>query len=166
MTNIYVQPLKAYNAGKGGGKWVDIDSLDSEEIWGEIEDVLSKSPAKGEEEWMISDYDDMPNMGENPDMETLAGVVEIIDEASAGAVKVYIDHVGDHYFTPDGFRDAYAGTYKDLEDFGWEMMENSGNAPDEFWQQYIDVEKYASELLMSDYFGSDSSDGFHVFMSI
>lgn len=163
MASIYVQPLGAYNEGKGGGKWVEIDGFDKGDIWAAIKKVLKKSPVKREEEWIISDYDDMPNMGETPDIGQLAEIVELLDDDHGAAVEVYIDHVGEQYFTVEGFEDASAGVYKDMEEFGWESLEAHGDIPD-WLVSYIDVERYARDLLMGDYFGEYGSDGlFYVF---
>jgi antirestriction protein len=166
MANIYVQPLKAYNEGKGGGKWVDIDGLDADDIAKAIQKVLKKSPSKGEEEWIISDYDDMPNMGENPDLEDLEGVLELLEEHGAGTISAYIDHVGEHYFTVDGFRDAFMGVYDSVEDFGWEYLETGDyldSIPD-FLRPHIDVEGFAKQtLLVDEFFGEQTDDGFVVF---
>jgi antirestriction protein len=53
---IYVACLAAYNAGRLHGRWIDADQS-TEDIWDEVQLMLTGSPEPGAEEWAIHDYE-------------------------------------------------------------------------------------------------------------
>jgi len=150
MGAIYVVPLKAYNAGKGGGKWVEVDD-DPDSIWDEIKKVLKKSPVKREEEWAVHDYEDFPNMGEYPDVEDMASVAEALDDFPAAAVAHALDYE-DASWVKEYLEEHFAGQWSDKEDWAYNWLEDQGvlrDAPDEL-KRYFDYASYARDMFMSD----------------
>ena len=53
---VYVACLAAYNNGILHGQWIEANQ-GKEGIQEEIQDMLSKSPIPGAEEWAIHDYE-------------------------------------------------------------------------------------------------------------
>jgi len=78
---IYVACLAAYNNGQLHGSWIaPADTVEA--LQKQINAVLKTSPCAAAEEWAFHDYDDFPNLGENPNLETVCGYSELLDEHS------------------------------------------------------------------------------------
>ena len=76
------------------------------------------------EEWAIHDYElGGVKIDENPDIEKLVELAEGLSEHGKAYVA-YVDHVGAHYATKDGFEDAYAGEYPSSEDFAIDRFQD------------------------------------------
>lgn len=163
--SVYIADLADYNAGNLRGFWLDPVGKDADEISEEIAEFLAKVP--GHEEWAVHDYDGFPNLGEYPGAERIADIAEIFNEHDDFAViKAYVDHVGAHYATANGFRDAFQGVFESAEQYAEDFLESTGmlrELPD--WAQpYFDMERYARNLeLGGDVFFADISGGVAVF---
>lgn len=160
---IYVACLASYNAGKLHGAW--IDASDESDIRDEITEMLAVSPTPGAEEWAIHDYEGFEglNLGEYPDLEKVALHARMIGEHD-GAWAAYVNHVGDHYATEDGFTDSYRGHYRSAEEYAEGLHEDAGTDLGSL-ANYIDWERYARDLEMGgDYnFIDDPNGGVYVF---
>ena len=74
---IYVADLAAYNEGTLRGSWITPDS-DPEVLSEQIQEVIAPN-----EEWAIHDYDNFPDMGENPNIADIAAAAELFEEHDA-----------------------------------------------------------------------------------
>lgn len=70
--------------------------------------------------------------------------------------QAYIDNVGEEYATAEQAEEAYAGEFKDDEEFAEDMAEQIGAITDDVQWPYTCIDwKYASRELMYDYFEMD-----------
>jgi antirestriction protein len=148
--NIYVADLAAYNAGYLHGAW--LDPLDPE-IWDKIDDLILSSPVPDAEEFMVHDHEGLGNLGEC----NVSEAVELAKkmEEHGPAWLAYVELVGDHYATVEGFENSYYGEYESEEDYAQEFYESCYEIPDHL-QYYIDWEAVARDVFMDMSF----SDGY------
>lgn len=161
---IYAACLASYNAGRLVGRWIDCDGLTGDEILAEIQSMLEGSPVPNAEEWAIHDYCGIPSsFGENPDLDKIAEWVEMVEEHGEAWAE-YVGWVGEHYATPEGFRDSYCGCYKSPEDYAEELFNDCYDIP-EYLHNYIDWASVARDLRMGgdNTFCSVSYDTCYVF---
>ena len=162
---IYVACLASYNAGKLHGAWIDLDGKDLADVREEIADMLRESPEPLAEEWAIHDTDNFHgiDVGEYPDLDSVIEHAAMLAEHGE-AWAAYVRMVGEHYATPEGFQDAYAGTYDSERDYAQEYVDSCGllqDAPD-IVAQYFDYDAFARDLFMSDmYRDAESGAVFH-----
>jgi antirestriction protein len=142
---IYVACLASYNAGILHGAWIDANQ-DAESIHEDIRAMLERSLEPGAEEFAIHDYEGFAglSLSEYEDIARVAEHAAMLEEHGE-AWAAYVNHVGDHYATAEGFQDAYHGEYKSAEDFAYELAHEIGDVPEQ-WAPYIDWEKYARDL--------------------
>lgn len=151
---IYVACLAAYNSGTLHGQWIDANQ-DPEAIHAEIQDMLGCSPALGAEEWAIHDYEGFEGLrlSEYEDIEKVSEIAGFIQEYGE-AWALYAEHIGLEYATKDSFDDAYQGQWDSEEDFAEDLASETMEIP-EHLRFYIDYEKFARDLFISDYFSAD-----------
>jgi len=92
---IYAACLASYNNGTMHGKWIDVAGEWMDEIRDQIQNMLDASPTPGAEEYAIHDYDDLPNFGENPDLQAIADysrLVEEYDHLGENVVRAIVDN--------------------------------------------------------------------------
>jgi len=145
---IYVACLASYNAGKLHGQWIDANQ-DEESLQDAINGVLVTSPEPGAEEWAIHDYDYMPNLEENPDLEQVSEIARLIEEHGE-PFRIFVDHEGAEYASEERFQDAYCGEYggllsDPLTAYAEEYMSEAFTIPEDL-EPYIDYERYARDL--------------------
>jgi len=143
---VYMACLSSYNNGLLRGAWRDADEL--ERGW--------RHPggwtADGGEEWAIHDYDGVPDMGENPDIEFLIEVMRCIEGYEDGSFF--------HWFNDDSwnmshlkgeledhFREHYCGKYDSPKAFAEEHAIEVGWLSDPLTHtnplfRYIDFDWY------------------------
>ena len=151
---IYVASLEAYNAGRAIGQWVDATCEDS------INDAIANLPG---EEWAIHDFEDMPNLGENPPVALTVAVAKGIDE-HGDAFKHWVD-LGMHVSVigclevdiMTAFEDSFQGAYDSVEKYGEQLVDDMGDLPSHY-DYYLDFEAYGRAALM-DYTVANDSDG-------
>lgn len=99
------------------------------------------------EEWAIHDYDDFPDMGENP---SLGEVVEMAERISdhGEAWLAYVEHVGSHYATEDDFNDKQAGEADTELEWVENYVEETGllSAMPANLRNYFDHEAYLRDM--------------------
>lgn len=185
----YFASLSDYNAGHLLGVWIDLEGKDESDMQDEINAMLRMSqhpnvrvscpdceherdsqrckPCNGygtvpsAEEWSIHDYDDFPNMGENPSLSDLAEMAERIGDHGE-AWLAYVEHVGTHYATEDDFNDKQAGSADSelewVENFVDEMgvvSEMPENLRNYFnYEAYLRDMKYGGEVGFVSYEGT------------
>ncbi|NMG11500.1 antirestriction protein ArdA [Brasilonema sp. UFV-L1] len=122
---IYVACLSAYNNGKLHGRWIDCDQ-DADDIWVEINEMLSNSPEPDTEEWAIHDFENWQEIkiDEHESIERIAELAELLQEHGK-AFALYCEYYGNDSTASD-FQEHYLGKYKDEEDFVYEMWEQDG----------------------------------------
>jgi antirestriction protein len=165
MPNIYVASLADYNAGRLHGRWIDA-AQDADAIHEEIRAMLAESREPIAEEWAIHDYDGFGglNLGEYESIERVAEIAQGIEEHGE-AFAAFLTYDSD--MTAEDFEESYRGTYRSVEDFADELIEEGvlGEIPENLLP-YIDVEKFARDLeIGGDIFTVDGGDGVFVFWS-
>lgn len=169
MPEIYVASLSDYNAGIHHGRWIDC-TMGVDAVQEEIEEMLEESPTAKQtglpaEEWAIHDYENFSGyeVSENEDMETLCEIAEGIEEEG----EPYAVFVGNHSSASlEDFRDAYQGTFRSLEEWAYDYMDNTGLLSDlpENLQRYFDYEAYGRDCEMGgDIWTANVSNGVAVF---
>ena len=150
---IYAACLASYNNGILYGKWIDVAGEMVDEIRDSINEMLGKSPMADAEEYAIHDYDDMPNLGEYPDLEHISNYAQLVDSAEQDGYKpeevravvdYYCGNIGDAetalenaYGVWDRFQD-YADNFAD------EML--ACESQDSFASRYFDYDQHARDL--------------------
>jgi antirestriction protein len=165
MPRIYVASLADYNAGRLHGRWIDA-AQDADDTHAEIRAMLASSREPVAEEWAIHDYDDFGaiNLGEYESIEKVAGIAQGIEEHGE-AFAAFLSNDSDA--TAEQFEEAYRGTYRTVEDFADELIEEGilGEIP-EALEPYIDTEKFAHDLEVGgDIFTVDGGEGVFIFWS-
>ncbi len=152
---IYVACLAAYNNGFLHGQWIDANQ-EAEAIHSEIEDMLTQSPVGGAEEWAIHDYEGFfgLRLSESEDIGTIAEIAAMIKECGP-AWCAYADHVGLDYATKEGFEEAYNGEWDSEKAFAEDLAGATMEIPKHL-ECYIDYEKFARDLFISDYFSAEA----------
>jgi antirestriction protein len=148
---IYVACLASYNNGELHGTWIDADQ-DADHIRAEIAAMLKDSPVPDAEEWAIHDSEGFGGLrlSEGEDIEKLAELAELTVEHGDVFAKL-VDHVGGLQYLEHAkqlMEDEYAGAHDSLEDFAYELLEDTGQLESvpENLRQYFDYEKFARDL--------------------
>ena len=150
---IAITDLKDYNEGILRYEWLDLEEYSSaEEIREYIKQFLdkrSKETKELHEEWFVSDYEEFVNLGEYPNIDDIEKAVELIKEYGWEAVEAYYEYCSGL----DDFEEAYNGEWEDEEDFAYETAHDI-YSEEQLGQlaMYIDWEKYARDLFISDYY--------------
>jgi antirestriction protein len=147
---IYVVCLASYNEGHTHGEWLYASDYDLEE---QIEKLLEASPVEDAEEWAIHDYEDMPNLGANPDLDRVIEIANAVEKHGEGFL-VYIKHWND----VDKYEERHEGEFETELKFAWHYAEQSMEIPKEL-EKYIDYEAIANNLFSDGYVLHDG----HVF---
>lgn len=129
---IYVADLAAYNEGKLIGEWLDLSDYSSgEEVMEAINDLLKKWSEEQDverEEYAIHDTENIPGdmiseySGED-DFEKVVSVLTVANDRDIPfeVILKWMSDKGED--DASNAADAYYGTYKDEEDFAYEMVE-------------------------------------------
>lgn len=161
---IWIGCLAAYNAGSLHGEWVDVEG-DAEELEEAKDRILAASPEPNAEEWFIADHEGFGDLiGEYSSMEEVARVDAALTEAAEyvplDAVIGYLDHVGGIDYL-DGCEDAYAGCWRDGEEYAADMAESCYTEADLGpLSRYIDyAAMYRDMQYGGEVFEVDAGDG-------
>ena len=168
---IYVASLSDYNAGILHGAWIVADQ-DADMIHQEITEMLIASPATKQygdiaEEWSIHDTDGFPNLGENPQLETVATIGQAIAE-HGDAFTAWIDNSSYNAEHPENFREEYSGEYESVKDYAYDFAEQSGlysQLTDMNMDGFVDWEAYGESLLQDGWYCSSPTGGIYIFSS-
>lgn len=118
------------------------------------------------EEWAVHDYDDFPDMGENPDLETVVIVAQGIEERGE-PYRLWCEYESDNY-DHDKFREEYQGEYRTLEDYAEDYCDQTGmlsECPDNL-KNYIDYVAMAHDWKCGgDIWTIEGGKGYYVFSS-
>jgi len=137
---VYMVCLSSYYNGVPSGAWRDAD---------ELEAGKRHNGVRGGD-WAIHDYDGVPDMGENPDIEFLIEVMRCIEGYKDGSFYHWFNHDSWNMShlkgeVEDHFREQYYGKYDSPKAFaeeyaaevGW--LSNDNNNP---LFRYIDFDWY------------------------
>jgi len=157
LTRIYVGCLTSYNCGFLHGKWIDANK-EADEIRDEIAEMLAdlsnpyrkQYPQENFEEFAIHDYEGFGDikLSESHDLDVVSRLAELIQEHGAEIVDAAFDHVNSVDDIESFIEDNFCGTYPSLEDFAYELLEDSGqleSLPEQL-QPYFDMKAYARDL--------------------
>jgi len=126
----------AVNDDKDNGFWLDVDSLSADEIKEKINEFLAENDA---EDWIVVDYDDMPDFGEHPNLDSIEEFVADVDSHGY--------EVAEAAFELGVSCDNYYGYYESKEDLGYDWIEATGEIPDHL-SFYFDYEALGRDLAM------------------
>jgi antirestriction protein len=167
---IYVADLAAYNAGILHGAWIDA-TQDEDDIRAEIQQMLAQSPEPGAEEFAIHDYEGFGDLrlSEFEDIAAVSRVAQLLSEHGEVFAAV-VSHFGGPRYLDDAVRameENYQGAYKSLEDWAYELGQDTGTGCNEYYEQYVDWERVGRDAeLGGDVFTVETDDGMtHVFWS-
>ena len=150
---VYVVDLASYNRGKTKGAWFDVGP--------DLEAQVAKKLGDPDE-IAIHDIEGFHGMkiGEYESLDDVIEKAEVIEEFGP-AYAAYSDMVGEKYATSSGFSDAYQGEYDSEEAFAEELIDSTGQMDDipEWARPYFDMERYARDLFMGDYWSAKASSG-------
>jgi antirestriction protein len=110
-------------------------------------DCAGSGEVPSAEEWSIHDYDDCPDMGENPSIDDLLEQVRQLDE-HGDAWTAYVECVGSQYATESGFEDARAGEGNSELDWLYGFIDDTGLLSEmpENLRSYFDHEAYLRDM--------------------
>ena len=150
---IAVTDLKDYNEAILRYEWLDLEDCSSkeeiEEFIKEFLDKRTKETGELHEEWFISDYEEFADFGEYPNIEDIAEAVELSKQYGWEAVAAYYGNCNEL----ENFEEAYSGEYESEEDFAYDTAQEIYTKEQlGVLDIYIDWERYARDLFISDYF--------------
>ena len=142
---IYVASLSDYSAGKLHGEWIDVGTVS--EMEADIVKILKSSKEPNAEEWAIHDYNDFPNLGENPSLEEVEEVGELIDE-HGDVFLAALDYQNDIGYAKSSVEENFVGSGDSLSDIAYDYLESTGMLQEvpEFLRNYIDYEAYGRDM--------------------
>ena len=159
---IYVGTIEKYNNGSLDGKWVNLSDFNSlDDFLDECEEIH-----KDEEdpEFMFQDWENIPdglvtesNLSE--DFFYLRDEILFnLDEDKEKAFWIWLDdqidvNFGNPHKLVSNFNDSYIGKYDSEEDFAETLLDEEDLS--EFARTYFDVERYARDLFISDFWYKD-----------
>lgn len=160
---IYVACLAAYNHGYLHGCWIDA-TLGEEHIANEVNRMLSESPIPNAEEWAIHDFEGLPEnaLSEYTGFREVFQLASFIEEFGALGAAVL------DYYEIDEAREAiedyYHGEWESELDYAIHFFDDVylHDIP-EFANDYIDYDKFASDLFINDCFSVHVNGSVHVF---
>lgn len=138
---IYVANLAAYNAGSLRGAWIN-PSSDEDEL---SEQIVAAIGGDADSEWAIHDYNDFPNLGENPSIKTVAQVAALFDKHGHDAVRAALDNVHNDVDRAESMLASGWREFPCLEDYAQELADD-GVLDKEFLLRYVDWERVGRDL--------------------
>ena len=168
----YIACLASYNNGCLHGAWVDLEVASTvEEVQKCIDWVMATSPTPGAEEYAVYDWSGVPRSisgQEWPYWEEVLTLVGAIDEHGE-AFQLWHENATGYNLDPSDFERDYVGRYDSGADYAQDYFEERHGAALEQLQEVtfaIDWEAVWERGDISQYFwGSQGSDGFHVYRS-
>ena len=142
---IYVACLSSYNAGRLYGKWI-VPANNETELDEQIKEVLKNSPMPDAEEWAIHDYDEFPNLGENPSLENIVQCQNAIEEHGIEVVNGFLENW--QIEDLNSIDDAYYGEYDNFSDFAYQLAQDTieGLNDNSTLARYFDYEAWERDL--------------------
>lgn len=162
---IYVTCLAAYNDGQLHGTWIDANK-DVDDIYDDIQIMLSMSPAESAGDWAIHAYEGFGQINIH-EFESIENVVKlatfIVNQGELGATLLQ------NYSMEEAellLCEHYQGSYDSEIGFAYALFnECYAQAMPEHLMSYIDYSAFARDLFSSDYFSVETNGYAHVFSS-
>ena len=132
------------------GEWIDVED-DEDDMQAAIDVVVEKAKQKvpDAEEYMFSDYDGMPNLGEHASVADLVKMAQLMSDHDETAVEAAYMLVSDIDDTEELLDNGY-GVYDGETEYAEQLVDDMGG-PDEMGKEtvsrYIDYKKLARDLL-------------------
>ena len=152
---IYVANLGAYNAGRLVGRWLDLTELKDIDELKKVVDIIANTNSVYGDEWAIHDYSNFPNMGENPDLEKVIEVAEIVEEHGFNKINAFLEIYSIEDL--DNFEESYNGEWSSFQDYAEDFFDSCYEVPENI-SNYIDYEAFARDLSY-DYNEVDNPSG-------
>ena len=164
---IYVASLTDYNSSILHGKWLALDDFtDLEDLQEAVNAMLKESPTMKEtgalaEEYVIHDHEGFHGLiGEYTPLAEVWEIHSLLEEHSDNedALMAYVSWTGDTLADAvDRFENCYQGEWDSEEAFVEDLLDDSGMLSElpEWARPYFDVEKFTSDLFMTDYVYTD-----------
>lgn len=145
---IYVACLASYNAGILHGRWIDV--TDPDEIRERVAAMLAASSEPGAEEWAIHDYEGFEGaeISEYAGFDHVCDLSAFIEEHGELGGKLLEHFCGDLAEARAAFED-YAGEYKSLEDFAFDLTEQSGTKIPDDIAPYVDYAAMGRDIELN-----------------
>ena len=162
---IYVADLSAYNNGCLYGVWVNMCN-DIEDIWDQINKMLSHSPEENAEEIAIHDHEGFEgySVSEWSNIDELHEVASFIEENPGIGGELLSQFNNNLDEARQAIEENYYGCYSSLADYAEELTEGCHEIPEHLaW--YIDYERMGRDMEMSgDIFTIETAhDEVHIF---
>ena len=159
---IAVTDLKDYNEAILRFEWLDLEEYETaEKISDFIEGFLakrSKETNELHEEWFITDYEEFVDLGEYPSLDDIEQAVKLSKEFGWEVVAKYYGLSQEL----DTLEESYNGIYDSEEDFAYELAHDIYSKEQlGMLDIYIDWEKFARDLFISDY-SSEQLEGYKI----
>jgi len=148
---IYVACLAAYNNAQLHGAWIDA-TQEADDIMGEVQAMLKKSPQPDAEEWAIHDYEGFCGIKLSEwegfeQVHAYAPYAGFIEEHGELGAELY-NYYDDLDEASEALEDRHVGCYRSLADFAEELTEESTKIPKNL-AYYIDYDRMARDIEMS-----------------
>jgi tetrahydromethanopterin S-methyltransferase subunit B len=151
------KPVKAASGGQvfiglviapAVGAWIE-PSSDVDELQEQVDAVLAKAKKlePDAEEWMVSDYDDFPNLGEYPGVEALAKVAGALEDHDAEIVQAAFEEAHDVDDAIKMLDDGYA-VYDSEESYGEQLVDDIGLDSIKNKEWYVDMDALSRDIMM------------------
>jgi len=164
--NIYVADLAAYNAGKLHGIWIDA-TLEVDEIYKQIREMLAASPEPIAEEFAIHDFEGFGSyrLSEWAGIEYAHDIACFIEEYPDFGDEL-LNYLTDLEEAKKLAEEGYAGRYETVEKFAEELTAEITDVPERL-AYYIDYEAMGRDMELSgDIFTINPNAGeVHIFWS-
>lgn len=159
---IWVGCLTSYNNGELHGEWIDANQSPDDILEQIKTEVIETSKYKDAEEWDIFDYDDLP--GDIHDLDEISEMSSIIAAHGELAYQVLDHFCGDIEHAETMLNEEYVGEFRSELEFAEEYF-NDIHMPEipESMSYYIDYDKFARDLFMSDFISIEFNGELHVF---
>jgi len=143
---IYVADLAAYNNGILHGAWIDA-TLDIDDIWSAVQEMLERSPEEGAEEYAIHDYEGFGGyeLSEYEGLENVQKIACFLEEHTEIGAELLNHFCGDMRDAEKAIEENYSGCYKSLADYAQELTEETSEVP-EHLAFYIDYEAMGRDM--------------------
>ena len=148
---IYVASLSDYNAGRLHGRWIDAtQGVDG--IWEDVQAMLAESKEPNAEEWAIHDFSGFGawKPSESVSFEDVSRVADLIEEHGQ-IISHLIDGHCEIDNAEDYLQDNYQGEFKNLEDWAYQHIEDTGMLQDvpETIKNYFNYESFAEDCRLN-----------------
>lgn len=145
---IYVACLASYNAGILHGCW--IDATDPDDIREKVAAMLAASPERDAEEWAIHDYEGFEGaeIAEYAGFDEVCALADFVEEYGGLGGKLLEHFCGRLDEARAAFED-YAGEFKSLEDFAYDLTEQAGTKIPDDIAPYVDYAAMGRDIELN-----------------